>query len=112
MCLKTSIMNPYHQLFNNKAFLFFISLSCITTILCTSCKKNEKWIDVDPAYSKYVEAYTTGMISKTSAIRVQLASEASTTHTVGQPLTEQLFSLSPSIKGTAAWIDARTIEFK
>ncbi|RZM19302.1 MAG: hypothetical protein EOO88_38390, partial [Pedobacter sp.] len=44
--------------------------------------------------------------------RVQLATDASTTHSVGQPLKETLFELSPSVKGTASWIDARTVEFK
>lgn len=77
-----------------------------------SCKKKDKWLDVDPAYSKYVEAYTTGIVSKTTSIRVQLAADATTTHTVGQEVKEDLFSITPSAKGRATWIDARTIEFK
>ena len=77
-----------------------------------SCKKKEKWQDVDPAFAKYVEAYTTGIVSKTTSIRVQLAADATTTHTVGQAVKEDLFSIKPSAKGRATWIDARTIEFK
>ncbi|MFC4263530.1 alpha-2-macroglobulin [Ferruginibacter yonginensis] len=83
------------------------------TIIAVSCKKSSnKWIDVDPAFAKYVEAYTTGVISKTSSIRVQLSTEAATTHTVGQPVDDNIFELSPSVKGKATWVDARTIEFK
>lgn len=77
-----------------------------------SCKKKEKWLDVDPAFAKYVEAYTTGIVSKTTSIRIQLAADATTTHTVGQAVKEDLFSIKPSAKGRATWIDARTIEFK
>ncbi|MEO7522581.1 MAG: MG2 domain-containing protein, partial [Ferruginibacter sp.] len=85
--------------------LFFFAFS--------SCKKNDaKWLDVDPAYAKYIEAYSTGIISKSSTVRVQLASDAATTHSIGQPVKEDLFAFSPSVKGTAVWLDARTVEFK
>jgi alpha-2-macroglobulin len=77
-----------------------------------SCSKKEKWIEVDPAFSKYVDAYTTGTVSKTSAVRVRLAEDASTTHTVGEEVKEKLFDLSPSVKGKTYWVDARTVEFK
>ena len=107
-------MNPGHPFTQNKIFVFrVLALLCISSVLFFSCKKNDgKWIDVDPAFSKYIEAYTTGIVSKTSSIRIQLATDASTTHTVGQPVKESLFNLSPSVKGTATWLDARTIEFK
>ncbi|MFN8244428.1 MAG: MG2 domain-containing protein [Ferruginibacter sp.] len=88
--------------------LLFLS---VTTLLF-SCSKKEKWIDVDPAFSKYIDAYTTGIISKTSTIRIQLAADANTTHAVGEAVKENLFEFSPSIKGKAFWLDARTIEFK
>ena len=78
-----------------------------------SCKnKSRAWLDVDPGFSRYVEAYTTGIVSKTSSIRVQLAADAASMHTVGQTVTDKLFSLTPSVKGKATWLDARTIEFK
>ena len=93
---------------------FLRTMLCITAIvsLLSSCNKKDKWIDVDPAFSQFIDAYTTGFVSKTSAIRIQLASEASTTHAVGEAVNEGLFEFSPSIKGKAFWLDARTIEFK
>ncbi len=92
-----------------KLLLLFIGIIFLTN----SCKtKNQKWLDVDPAYAKYVEAYTTGIVSKTSSVRIQIAADAATTHTVGQPVVDKLFEFSPAIKGKATWIDARTIEFK
>ena len=88
--------------------LLFLSL----TVLFFSCKKNDKWIDVDPAFSKYIDSYTTGTVSKTSSVRIKLADDANTTHAVGEAVKESLFSISPSVTGKAYWLDARTIEFK
>ncbi len=105
-------MNPGLRFSQNKKIAILFSLFIITAASLVSCKKNAKWIDVDPAFSKYVEAYTTGIISKTSSIRIQLAADASTTHTVGLPVKEKLFEFNPAVKGTATWLDARTVEFK
>lgn len=105
-------MIPAQPVLQNKKTCYIFFLFLITTACMLSCKKKDKWLDVDPAYSKYVEAYTTGIVSKTTSIRVQLAADATTTHTVGQEVKEDLFSITPSAKGRATWIDARTIEFK
>lgn len=87
-------------------------LLLISAIILFSCKSSDKWIEVDPAFSKYIDAYTTGIVSKTSAVRIQLAGSTNTTHTVGEEVTETLFGFSPSVKGKAFWVDATTIEFK
>ncbi len=99
----------------NKKFgaTFLRALLFLTAVFyLSSCNKKDKWIEVDPAFSKYIDAYTTGTVSKTSAIRIKLASEANTTHAVGEEVKESLFSFSPSVKGKAFWLDASTIEFK
>ncbi len=92
---------------------FFKALVCLTLIFSLfSCSKKDKWADVDPAFSKYIDAYTTGTVSKATAIRIQLAGEANTTHTLGEEVKETLFKFSPSVMGKATWVDATTIEFK
>ncbi len=92
--------------------VFMWPLLCAAlTVLC-ACSKKDKWINVDPAYSQFIDAYTTGTVSKTSSIRIQLAQDAATTHTVGEAVSETLFEFSPAVKGKATWLDARTIEFK
>ncbi len=105
-------MIPAPTVLQNKKTRYLFLLFLITTACTLSCKKKDKWLDVDPAYAKYVEAYTTGIVSKTTSIRVQLAADATTTHTVGQAVKEDLFNIKPSVKGRTTWIDARTIEFK
>lgn len=92
---------------------FFRTLMLASVLLAfASCNKKEKWIDVDPAFSQFIDAYTTGTVSKTSSIRIQLAGDAATTHSLGEEVKEKLFSFSPSVSGKATWLDARTIEFK
>ncbi|NRF40053.1 alpha-2-macroglobulin [Pedobacter foliorum] len=74
--------------------------------------KKEKPKDYNQKYSKYIEAYTSGTISKKSFIRVHLASEVKTMSDVGVADNRDLFSFSPSVKGKAFWIDAQTVEFR
>ena len=111
---KLPLMFPAHRFLSRKAALSLcLLLTILPGILIPSCsKKAVSWKSVDPAYAKYVEAYSTGMISKTAAIRVQLAANASTTHSIGQEIKENLFTISPAVKGKTIWVDARTIEFK
>ncbi len=86
---------------------FFLSL-----IIFPSCNKKNKPVDVDPSFSQYIDAYTSGIVSKTTAIKIKLAADASTTHPVGEAVDKNIFNFSPSVKGKAVWLDARTIEFQ
>ena len=54
---------------------------------------------VDPAFSKYIESYTSGIISKEGIIRIKLAGDVPTTHVQNDKLPEGVFDFSPSIKG-------------
>ena len=81
-------------------------------IAMPACKHKRKIIEVDPEFSKYIDAYTSGVISKKNAIRIQLASDANTAHAVNETVKDALFTFSPSVEGKAFWVDARTIEFK
>ena len=65
---------------------------------------------VDPAFSKYIESYTSGIISKEGTIRIRLAGQVPTTHVQNDKLPDGAFDFSPSIKGKAYWVDERTIE--
>ncbi len=89
-----------------------LSLLVFAGLILFSCNKKNKLIDVDPAFSQYIDAYTSGIISKTSSIKIQLAADASTTHATGEVTDNSLFTFTPSVKGKSVWIDARTIEFR
>ncbi|MGN6491967.1 MAG: alpha-2-macroglobulin family protein [Agriterribacter sp.] len=104
-------MNIFSPTFSMKQMrLVFCIVLC--SVVFAACGKKAQVTKVDPAFSKYVEAYTSGVISKTAAIRIRLTAEAPTAHTLNEPVKEDLFSFSPSVKGKTYWVDARTIEFK
>lgn len=66
----------------------------------------------NPEFSTYISAYTSGIISKESTIRILLTAETEVPVEIGKPVDKKLFSFSPSIKGSAVWLDSRTIEFR
>jgi len=66
----------------------------------------------NPAFSAYINAYTSGIISCESTIRILLTNENTTPIEIGKPIDKSLFEFSPNIKGVAIWIDSRTIEFR
>jgi uncharacterized protein YfaS (alpha-2-macroglobulin family) len=74
--------------------------------------RKDKAADYNQAYARYVEAYTSGTISKKSFIRIQLAGQVKTMGEIGKPDERDLFSFSPSVKGKTYWIDERTLEFR
>jgi alpha-2-macroglobulin len=94
----------------NLSWLFLFAV--ITASTLSSCTKNRKLVKVDTEFAKYIEAYTSGVVSKKNSIRIQLAVDAVTTHAINEPVKSELFDFSPNVKGKAYWVDARTIEFK
>lgn len=65
----------------------------------------------NPAFAEYIEGYTTGVISRESAVRIRFASQVNTLHQPNQEERRKLFTISPSVKGKTYWADARTLEF-
>ncbi len=85
---------------------FFLLL--FTVINIVSCKKKE-FKKVNPEFINYVSAYTSGLISSKSSIKVKL-SKANTEIKTGDDATH-LFKIDPQIEGNAQWLSANTIEF-
>ncbi|NML36721.1 hypothetical protein HHL17_05870 [Chitinophaga sp. G-6-1-13] len=99
-------MHPTKRLFAVVAL--FVSLVALSLI--SGCRTTKK--EMNPGFAKYIDAYTAGIISKQSPIRVQLAGQVNVTHTQNEPLDKEVFDFSPSIKGKSYWVDATTIEFR
>ncbi|MCK7557831.1 hypothetical protein MKQ70_23615 [Chitinophaga sedimenti] len=93
-----------------KTVLSALVLCMAALLFLFACRSARKVID--PAFAKYVEAYTTGIISKQSPIRIQLAGPSSEPHAANEEVSSDLFDFSPAIKGKAYWVDASTIEFR
>ncbi|MCX6180746.1 MAG: MG2 domain-containing protein [Bacteroidetes bacterium] len=105
--------------------LFFLGCALL---LLNSCFHNKPKIkQVNPAFLQFISGYTSGMISRTSHIRVELAhgiNEKSIVKTAlgkdsivwnytlpDSNLLEDIFTFDPEIKGKAHWVSNRVIEF-
>ena len=76
-------------------------------------KTNDEVFDkVDPAYEKYISAYTAGLISSEAPIRIILAVDVKDSVNPTEPIAEELFEFSPEIKGKAYWTSSNTIAFQ
>ncbi len=65
----------------------------------------------NPQFRKYISAYTGGMISKKSSIKIKLLSDvAEKIHQQGD-LNNKTIKIDPNVKGKVRWIDEQTIEF-
>ena len=87
-------------------FIFFLIIGC-------SRKSDVSKIHVDSGFSTYVNAFTSGVVSSQSGIKVVLIepfSEAKVGEPIGKDL--ELFSFEPAIEGTAYWVDNQTLEYK
>ncbi|WP_347838152.1 MG2 domain-containing protein [uncultured Draconibacterium sp.] len=88
-----------------KKFIFPIFFLLVFTV---SCKKNEKNISgTDAAFTHYVQAFTSGVVSTRTTISIYLA----------QPLQEvsipeDLFRFSPKVQGKTVRVSDRIIEFR
>ncbi len=78
-------------------------------ICCFSCKNNKE-IAPSVDFAPYISAYTGGVVSSQSPIRIQLTQNASVVQ-LNSEIKEKLFDFSPSLKGKAYWVSNNTIEF-
>jgi len=76
---------------------------------CTKSVKDEAYLQ---AVARYINAYTSGSIGRTDAILVRFVDPAVGQDMVGKKVSEDWFSVSPSIAGDAVWEDDRTIKLQ
>ena len=121
-----------------KRNILLLAFSLITAIavIISSCSHFKREInDINPAFGKYISAYTSGMVSRKNAIRIELAKGYFETHPVlgktaardtsartveelvafatlpDSTLLEGIFSFEPALTGKAIWISDRIIEY-
>ncbi len=65
---------------------------------------------IDKGFSKFISAYTSGIVPVTGTLQVVFTPEFATT--IDRTRTQGLFSFDPSVKGSAEWADDITLVFK
>ena len=85
------------------------AIMAITCCFFNACDLKKESLDPSD-FAPYIAAYTGGMISKGSPVVVEFMEELPE-NVRAKALGEKLFSFSPSLKGTAEWINDYTIAF-
>ena len=86
-------------------------LLIMMTVGLYSCTRTQKDIIPSADYAPYVNAYTGGVISQNSTIRIELTHDQPMVD-LNSELKNNPFSFSPSLKGKAYWVSNNTIEFE
>ncbi len=101
-----------------KKLLLFIGIPALlilgSLILFQTLGRSSKGplIHVNSAFKQYVQAFTSGLVSSHSTIKIRLNDDYVDSSSMNIPLKEDLLKIKPSVKGTACWTDSRTIEFR
>jgi hypothetical protein len=79
----------------------------------SQCKKHNKIADeFNPAFTEKIAAFTSGVISSESTIKIILADDNPHAGDANSPADVDLFKFKPAIKGQTVWLDKRTLEFR
>ncbi|MCC6370470.1 MAG: hypothetical protein IT236_05630 [Bacteroidia bacterium] len=113
---------------------FALSILFITGLILSACLQRRPKVNaVNPAFAKYISGYTSGVVSRKTKIRIELAtsplessSVAESTSTLNTTSTNETQSIAllpdssllkdafifdPEIKGHAYWVNERVIQF-
>ena len=97
---------------NKKPFIIGGFVLLLLAVAAFFFFKKTRPADYNQKYARYIEAYTSGTVSKKSFIKVHLTGQVKTVSDVGVPDNRDLFSFSPAVKGKTYWLDAQTVEFR
>ncbi len=83
-------------------------------ILFTQChrQKQNGNVILQSEYNASIAAFTSGIISNESTIRVRLSSDYPGDIAPNAPISEKIFRFEPDISGNSYWLDNRTIEYR
>ena len=88
------------------------ALVLVIVLIFVFTSRGHKSHRINPAFKKYITAFTSGVISTESTIKIRLATDFADSSMIKAPVKENYFSFSPDIKGSTRWLDSRTLEFK
>lgn len=68
-------------------------------------------LKIDPAYSEYVSGYTSGIVSRRDAVRIELVEAVPGLEKFSEKKLNSLFRIEPAVKGEVVAIGDRLIDF-
>ena len=99
---------------DKKKILLFavIGLFVVLVVFLIAKTRSQTLVKVNPAFKEYIAAFTSGVISTESTIKVRLNLDLADSSMFEQPVEAAMFDFSPGISGKTYWIDTRTLEFR
>jgi alpha-2-macroglobulin len=84
----------------------------VTFVLIVRPGNPLQFLKPDPGFRDWISAFSSGVLSTRSAIRVRLADPFADSLMVGREADPALFHFSPAVDGAVYWVDSRTLEFR
>ncbi len=84
---------------------------CLLFIWSFQKKRPQTFRRVDPAFSAYIYAYSSGELGRRMPIRVRFTESVASRSLIGTEVPSDVIDFSPAIAGKAIWEDANTIRF-
>ena len=94
---------------STKSVIAILSMA-ILILASSSCSRFGKSKGQSIEFATFIKAYTGGVVSDKSTIRVELASDIPEAM-AGTDLKDGVLTFTPSVKGTARWLSGNMIEF-
>ena len=89
----------------------FILLAAIAAVVFSLTGESEVKVSNEEEFVEYVSAYTTGIISRESTIKIRLVKPFQWGETNKIPSEFNYLQFSPKVEGELYWVDDQTIEF-
>lgn len=101
----------------NRRLLSLTAMLAVIVLSCGRGPQEKKGIDtsaavtiIDKGFSKYISAYTSGIVPAGSTVQIVFTREFAAT--IDSSKVQGLFSFNPSLKGTTEWADDMTLLFR
>ena len=94
------------------AVLCRTALPALLLCFCSCQHQTPRTTAIDPGFTSYIAAYTSGHLSRQDGIRIRLAEAFPDPVDLTGAIDVKLFDFSPSLQGSSYWVDNQTIEFR
>ncbi|MFT6246372.1 MAG: hypothetical protein ACJAXI_003150 [Crocinitomicaceae bacterium] len=94
-----------------KISILFSLITLLIVIISGCGQTRQEIVKVDPAFRKYVSAYTSGMVSREDAIQIELADEIEDYENYPDWKLQQLITVEPHVEGKVVLVHERLVEF-
>ena len=87
-------------------------ISIVIVLLFFGCSQEvQKRVKINPEFAQYISAYTSGIVSRESSIKIMLSDEAAKAIVSEGQTIGDIIRFNPAIEGKAVFVSDRMIEF-